>query len=840
MRSNFLNVFLGLIVFSLSPLASCHYDFPKRISPEAVKGVLDLTDWDFERDGPVNLSGKYEFYWNQHLEPSDFSKESPPEKTGFIKVPGYWTNYKMEGKKLPSSGYATYRLSILLNDQKDPLALKFLDIGTAFTAFLNGKRLCSVGQVGKDRETTVPQFFPQFVDFGAKTTQIELILQVSNFHHRRGGVSSVVKVGRKKEIIEIREKKLGFDLFLFGSIFIMALYHLGLFSHTKKDRSPLYFSIFCFLLSLRLLTTGERYLIHLFPNTGWELMIKLEYLSFYLAVPAFVLFMRSFFREFSKRFPSVIIAISFAFSVIVLFTPARIFSHTLPLYQIITLIVFLYGLYVLIVASIQKRDGAFVFLLGFIILCLAVINDIMYVEHIIQTGYFAPFGLFVFIFSLGFLHSLRFSKAFTTVEMQHLELRDTFQAYKKEIKDHVQTEDALRESEEKYRTILQSIEEGYYEVDLTGNITYFNDSLSKILGYPKDELMGMNNRAYTSEKTAQRMYHTFNEVYHTGKTAKAFDWETIRKDGTTTYLEISVTLMHDSEGNPIGFRGIARDITERKQAEEQARVHQKQLMQADKMVALGTLVSGVAHEINNPNNFVMLNAPLLMEAWENAMPILEEYYKENGDFILGGMKYTEMRENIPKLFSGMLGGANRIKQIVDDLKNYIKKDTADLTQSVDINAVLKSAISLVSNMIKKSTNHFLVTYGMNLPMLRGNFQRLEQVMINLIQNACQALLNTEKGISISTSFDKKMNNIIIRIEDEGTGIPPETLPHITDPFFTTRQGSEGVGLGLSISSTIVEEHGGTMRFISEVGRGTTAEIVFPADRNNNSYKERTE
>jgi PAS domain S-box-containing protein len=451
-----------------------------------------------------------------------------------------------------------------------------------------------------------------------------------------------------------------------------------------------------------------------------------------------------------------------------------------------------------------------------------------------------PFGLFIFIFSQAFLHSLRFSKAFTTVEMQHLELRDTLQSYKKAIKDRVQTEDALRESEEKYRTIVQSIEEGYYEVDLVGNITYFNDSLSKILGYPKDELMGMNNREYTSEKTAQRMYHTFNAVYRTGKAAKAFDWETIRKDGTTTYLEISVTLMRDSEGNPIGFRGIARDITERRQAEEQAKLHQQQLMQADKMVALGTLVSGVAHEINNPNNFVMLNAPLLKEAWENAMPILEEYYKENGDFILGGMKYTEMRENIPKLFSGMLGGAKRIMQIVDDLKNYMKKDTADLTQSVDINAVLKSAISLVSNMIQNSTNHFLVAYGMNLPMLRGNFQRLEQVMINLIQNACQALLNTEKGISISTSCDKKMNTIIIRIEDEGTGIPPETLPHITDPFFTTRQGSEGVGLGLSISSTIVEEHGGTMRFISEVGRGTTAEIVFPTDQNNNSFKGKTE
>jgi len=419
-------------------------------------------------------------------------------------------------------------------------------------------------------------------------------------------------------------------------------------------------------------------------------LAKLEYLSFYLSVPTFTLFMQSLFREFSKRFVYAIVVLGLILSCIVFFTPARIFSHTIQAYEIITLIVCLYGLYVLIVCSIRKTDGAVIFLLGFIFLSLAAINDIMHVEQIIQTGYFTPFGLFIFIFSQAFLLSLRSSKTFTTVEMQRLELRDTLQAYKKEIIDGVRTEEALSESEEKYRTILQSIEDGYYEVDLAGNLTFFNDALCKILGYSKDELMGMNNRKFMDEMTYKKVYQTFNTVYQTGKAAKAFDWGTIRKDGTRRYLETSVSLMRDSEGQPIGFRGIGRDITERKHAEEEAKLHQDQLMQASKMVALGTLVSGVAHEINNPNNFIMLNAPLLLEAWENALPILERYYKENGDFILGGMKYTEMRQNIPKLFSGISDGAERIKQIVDNLKNHVKQDTSDLAQSVDINAVLKS------------------------------------------------------------------------------------------------------------------------------------------------------
>jgi polar amino acid transport system substrate-binding protein len=222
------------------------------------------------------------------------------------------------------------------------------------------------------------------------------------------------------------------------------------------------------------------------------------------------------------------------------------------------------------------------------------------------------------------------------------------------------------------------------------------------------------------------------------------------------------------------------------------------------------------------------------------MPILEKYYEENGDFILGGMKYTEMRANIPTLFSGISDGAKRIKHIVDELKNYVRDNTADLTQSVDINEVLKSSVSLLSNMIKNSTHHFSIEYGNHVPPLKGNFQRLEQVMINLVQNACQALPNSKQGILVSVEFDKERSNIVVNIRDEGVGIPSETLMNITDPFFTTKHDSGGVGLGLSISSKIVEEHGGSMHFESEIGAGTTVEIILPADSENQTVKGKPE
>jgi PAS domain S-box-containing protein len=129
------------------------------------------------------------------------------------------------------------------------------------------------------------------------------------------------------------------------------------------------------------------------------------------------------------------------------------------------------------------------------------------------------------------------------------------------------SEKALRESEEKYRTILETTEEGYYEIDLAGNFTFFNDPISKLLGYSKKELAGMNNRRYTDKETAKKVFQAFNKVYTTGKPTKEFDWQIIRKDGTRRYVEQSASLKKDSTGNSTGFRGIIHDITDRKKTE---------------------------------------------------------------------------------------------------------------------------------------------------------------------------------------------------------------------------------------------------------------------------------
>jgi len=176
-----------------------------------------------------------------------------------------------------------------------------------------------------------------------------------------------------------------------------------------------------------------------------------------------------------------------------------------------------------------------------------------------------------------------------------------FRGIIRDVSERKRTEEKLRESEEKHRSILENIEDGYFEVDIAGNFTFFNDSVAKILGYSRDELMGMNNRQNTDEENAKKVYQTFNKVYTTGKTQKGFAWEIIRKDGSKVYIEASVSLRKNAEGQPIGFHGVARDVSERKQAE-------KSVLQSEKRFRdLFNSISDLIYTHDLKGRFISLN-----------------------------------------------------------------------------------------------------------------------------------------------------------------------------------------------------------------------------------------
>jgi len=262
----------------------------------------------------------------------------------------------------------------------------------------------------------------------------------------------------------------------------------------------------------------------------------------------------------------------------------------------------------------------------------------------------------------------------------------------------------------------------------------------------------------------------------------------------------------------------------RKWAEGEARVRQEQLIQADKMKSLGILVSGVAHEINNPNSFIMVNTPLLNDIWDHAIPILEDYSANHEEIFLGGMPLSTACDAVPQLLDGIVSGAERIENIVKNLKNFARSGPRGQRDFLDINKAVQSAVTIVRSLIKKHTNHFHLELTQELPSVKGNYQEIEQVIINLLTNACQALPHKEKSITLSTSHNVTAGSVELAVIDEGIGISEENLSQITNPFYTTKRDIGGTGLGLSVSYGIIRDHGGELEFTSTPGEGTRAQV----------------
>ena len=352
--------------------------------------------------------------------------------------------------------------------------------------------------------------------------------------------------------------------------------------------------------------------------------------------------------------------------------------------------------------------------------------------------------------------------------------------------------EALGESEERYRDLVENLNDVIYSVNAAGTITYVSPPVESILGYTPAELMEKHFAHLIHPEDLDAVLRAFSDILKGRIYPNEYRMRT--KSGEFRWARSSSMPVYE-DGQISGLQGVITDITEHKRAEEERIKLESQLHRAQKMAALGTLVAGVAHEINNPNNFITINAPLLSKAWQSIMPILEEYFNNNGDFSVGGLSYITMRERVPQLLSGISDGAGRIKKIVSDLKNFARPDSLASFEPVDINSAVKSSLTLVSNLLKKSTSHFKVEYGPNIPKINGNHRHLEQVVINLVQNACQALPDKTKEICVSTTYQKKEGTVLIEVRDQGVGIPAESLPRIMDPFLPPSEAPEEQGWG---------------------------------------------
>ncbi len=379
------------------------------------------------------------------------------------------------------------------------------------------------------------------------------------------------------------------------------------------------------------------------------------------------------------------------------------------------------------------------------------------------------------------------------------------------------TRNALKKSEEKYRTILDSIEDAYYEVDLAGTITFFNSAAINMLGYSAEELKGKKYRELVHDKDKKTMTETFNYVHRTGKPVKASDWRFIKADQTVCHVEASVARNLYRNNTPIGFLGIIRDVTDRFEGDKRRRELEAQLHQSQKLESIGTLAGGIAHDFNN----------ILFPIIGYTEMTMEELPKD-----------SPLQENLQKVMKS----ASRAKAMVQQILAFSRQRSEEFDEPVQISPFIKEIIKLLRNTFP-STIVIEEKIAAETGRVSINLSSFRQVLMNLCINALHAMEEQPSGkltitvepLRITKTDTVKYQNlttgeyISIRVADTGEGIPPESMGKIFEPYFTTKPQEKGTGLGLSVSYGIIKNADGIITVDSTPGKGAQFNIFLPIE-----------
>lgn len=383
-----------------------------------------------------------------------------------------------------------------------------------------------------------------------------------------------------------------------------------------------------------------------------------------------------------------------------------------------------------------------------------------------------------------------------------------------DITEKLASEKALKISEERYRHMFENTPLPMWVVDMQ-SLRYLDVNQTAIdkYGYSREEFLTMSIMDIRPAEDVERLRESVSQTRRGREQAET--WRHRTKDGRIIQVEIVLKDM--------AFDGrearlvIAHDVTEKEALRKQAD-------QVSRLAAIGELAAGVAHEINNPNGMILRNLDFVADVLADALPLLEP---DSEDLQLGGLDYPLVCAQVPQLVEDMRRGAGHIRDIVRDLKDFSRVEGTVFHEPFELNEAVAAAARLLEGPLRKATDAFELQLAENLPQVCGNLRQIEQVVLNLMTNAIQALPDRRRSIRVTTFFDPASQQLVVEVTDQGKGIRPEHLEQLTHPFFTTRREAGGTGLGLSVSSRIVKQHQGQLTFESTLGQGTTARLRLP-------------
>jgi PAS domain S-box-containing protein len=405
--------------------------------------------------------------------------------------------------------------------------------------------------------------------------------------------------------------------------------------------------------------------------------------------------------------------------------------------------------------------------------------------------------------ALKLIHDLQVHQI--ELEMQNEELR--------------RAQATIEASRARYSDLYDFAPVGYLTLDVNGKVLEANLTVAGLLGVKRGLLLQKPFQLYIVEEDRDK-FHLYLRTVLSTKESQICELRLKPQQGGNRHARLDTILAQDSNGRR-SLRTSVTDISERKEME-------RQLVQSEKLASLGLLVSGVAHEINNPNSFISFNIPILRDYLQELMPILDCYALDHPDMELVCMNYQEFRQDLFKLLDNLQHGSDRIIRIVSNLKEYARKRESTELRWFELKEVMDKAINICHAEIRKKVKSFEVQIDEDAPSIFSDPEALEQIFVNLLINAVHASDKRDSWISLRVGCEKSREGCCrIEVSDNGCGMDEKVMDKIFDPFFTTKATSSGTGLGLYVCYTLVEALGGKIEVASTPGKGSTFRIVLP-------------
>ncbi len=419
-------------------------------------GVFDFSDINIFDQDIIEIRGEVEFYQDTLLSQEDFERDLPPTPTAFMGVPSKWNHLRTSSDTPAGHGYGTYHFKIIV-PEKCWYGIKIKDFKLAYSLSIDGNMLGGSGKVGKTKEEMIPSRYQKEFYFLAETDTLEVLIQVSNFHHRNGGATGTILFGHSENIIKWKARQVGIEAFLIGLLFILFIYHLALFSYRRKDKSILYFSLLCLSMFVRTGYIGERLFLEVFSFLGWNISTKIEYISF-MAIPIFTtLFVNNLFP---KEIPKWLVWFVSVFAIIcislVLFLNPTAYSYTSLYIQYILGPATALIVVMLFIASLRRRAYAIPVFLGYSVFFLLSVFDAISYATFMDSIYLMPAGLFVVTLSQGYVLAKKSSSAYAKAENLAEELNDNVNNLENLVQERTREIQSQKEEIEQQKKSIES------------------------------------------------------------------------------------------------------------------------------------------------------------------------------------------------------------------------------------------------------------------------------------------------------------------------------------------------------------------------------------------------